>query len=154
MLNARDAALFFYNLSVENNYFLTASRVHALLVISQARFLRSFDQPLFSEPVFAGQFGPFVGSVPGLFRKAADGRLTLKKRERGENLYNQFVFPGGEMMPVGSILEEIWAQYKKVSGKELSEMLTRPDGPWDVAVQKNGGYRGVVPHQLLRLLSC
>lgn len=130
---------------------ITPMKLLKLVYIAHGWALGLYRTPLIAEEVQAWKYGPVVPSVYEDFRHY--GREPIARQKTVWNEEGQLAVPTVTDPDTQQLLDSVWNAYKQFNGLQLSDITHRPNTPWDITWNQNGGChtRGaVIPPALIQ----
>lgn len=134
-------ANFFVRCAADERKQLTPLQAIKLVFIAHGWYLGLTEKPLVSEPPQAWKYGPVFPSLYQEFRGYGDGPITSPATTFTADYSLEIVPPPSrsEQEPLCKFLEQVYAQYGKFSGTQLSTLTHQEGSPWYKAWHELGG---------------
>ena len=120
---------------------LTPLQINKLVYFSHGWMLGLYDRALITECVEAWKYGPVIPSIYHAFK--SHGRDLIRFRDCFDELYK------GLDESESSIVNQVMAEYGKMSGPELIDLTHEPDTPWDQYYDESK-CNVVIPNEAIR----
>lgn len=131
-------ANYFIQKSFNTGVEVTPMKVLKLVYLSHGWNLGIKGTPLINEAVQAWKYGPVVESVYKEFKNFGNQQITsLGTIFELDNF--EYMTPTVIDADSTTLLDNVWQEYSKYSGTQLSALTHQPGTPWDIVWNKESG---------------
>jgi uncharacterized phage-associated protein len=125
-------------------------KLGALIFYAYAWYAANEDEPLFEESIVAAPFGPIVQSIHTRLKRY--GLHPVTEMLRGPTGYSSQKAPTIEDSGLEVFLEQVWENYKHLTGIQLCNSTHDLGEPWSLMLEKYGNleHTPVIHHCLIR----
>lgn len=127
--DAKAVANAFYKLARKEGKRLTNMQLQKLVYIAHGFSLGLLGEPLFTDGVYAWEFGPVIPPLYEELKQYGAGEVKARLHTRTP--------PIQEDSPEMKVVRAVWNGYGKFSGPQLSSMTHIVDSPWHQTWKKN-----------------